>query len=188
MFELLRQDLIAQTENGAFIHKIKCLLLNHSVHLLLFIRLGGWVNKKIPIFGGVLRFFIEYFIRIFFSSDISCKAKIGGGLNIMHGHDIVIGSGVIIGKNCKIFNGVTMGNKNTETYGVCHPRIGNGVVIGTGAKILGDVYIGDNAKVGANSVVIKDIPPNTTWAGVPAKEIKNDRISTFSKRKNDAAL
>lgn len=65
-----------------------------------------------------------------------------------------------------------MGNKNTETYSTCHPRLGNGVVIGTGAKILGGVNIGDNAKVGANSVVIKDIPANTIWAGVPAKEIK----------------
>ena len=172
MFELIRQDLTAQTDNGAFIQKLKCLLLNHSVHLLIFIRLGGWVYKNIPIIGGAFRFLIEYLIRIIFSSDISCKAQIGGGLNIMHGHDIVRVSGVIIGQNCKIFNGVTMGNKNAETYSTCQPRLGNGVVIGTGAKILGGVNIGDNAKVGANSVVIKDIPTNTIWAGVPAKEIK----------------
>jgi serine O-acetyltransferase len=172
MFELLKQDLNAQTNNGSLKHKMKCLLLNHSVHMLIFIRLGCWVDKTVPYVGGFLRYLIEYFIRIVFSSDISCRARIGGGLNIMHGHDIVIGSGVVIGKNCKIFNGVTMGNKETEAYQVAHPQLGNGVVIGTGAKILGQVCIGDNAKVGANSVVLKDIPPNSTWAGVPAREIK----------------
>lgn len=172
MFGLLRQDLNAQTNNGSLGHKMKCLLLNHSVHMLLFIRLGGWIDRNIPYIGGFLRYLIEYFIRIVFSSDISCRAKIGGGLNIMHGHDIVIGSGVVIGENCKIFNGVTMGNKETEGYQVAHPQLGNGVVIGTGAKILGPIYIGDNAKVGANSVVLKDIPPNSTWVGVPAREVK----------------
>jgi len=171
MFELLRKDLAAQTNNGTSMQKIKCLLLNHSVHLLIFIRLGGWVNEQVPVFVGVLRFLIEYLIRIVFSSDISCKAKYGGGLNIMHGHDIVIGSGVTIGENCKIFNGVTLGNKDTETNEVCHPQLGNGIVIGTGAKILGNIRIGDNAKIGANSVVLKDIPANSIWAGVPAKEV-----------------
>jgi serine O-acetyltransferase len=145
--------------------------------MLLCIRLGGWVNKNIPFLGCVFRHLIEYFIRIVFSSDISCKAKIGGGLNIMHGHDIVIGSNVVIGENCKIFNGVTLGNKDTEINKVQHPCIGNGVVIGTGTKILGDVYIGDNAKIGANSVVISNIPSNSIWAGVPAKEIKR-RLDT----------
>jgi serine O-acetyltransferase len=172
MFELLRRDLIAQTNDGSFNHKMKCVLLNHSVHMLIFIRLGGWIDKKIPFIGGFLRYLIEYFIRIVFSSDISCRAKIGGGLNIMHGHDIVIGSGVVIGENCKIFNGVTMGNKDTEGYEICHPTLGSGVVIGTGAKILGSISIGDNARVGANSVVIKDIPPNSTWVGVPAREVR----------------
>ena len=89
----------------------------------------------------------------------------------MHGHDIVIGSGVTIGENCKIFNGVTLGNKDTETSEVCHPQLGNGILIGTGAKILGNIRIGDNAKIGANSVVLKDIPANSIWAGVPAKEV-----------------
>ena len=172
MFALIRLDLIAQTNNGSFIDKIKCLLLNHSTHMLMLIRLGSWVNKEIPFFGSIFRYLIEYFIRIVFSSDISCKAKIGGGLNIMHGHDIVIGSGVTIGENCKIFNGVTLGNKDTESSKICQPYLGNGVIIGTGAKILGGVNIGNNAKIGANSVVTRDIPPNTVWAGVPAKEIK----------------
>jgi serine O-acetyltransferase len=69
-----------------------------------------------------------------------------------------------------------MRNKNPETYLMTHSRIGNGVVIGAGAKILGDVYIGDNVKVGANGVAAKNVPANSTWAGIPARATKNTAI------------
>ena len=122
--------------------------------------------------GGFLKLIVEYFIRIIFSSDVSCLAVIEGGLNIIHGHDIVIGSAVKIGKNCKILNGVTLGNKDTESLVNQQPTLGNDVVIGSGAKILGDIVIGDNVVIGANSVVVKSCPSNVVIAGVPAKVVK----------------
>lgn len=86
----------------------------------------------------------------------------------MHGHDIVIGANVVIGEYCKIFNGVTLGNKNTEIAESFQPIIENHVVLSTGAKILGGITIGSNSIVGANSVVINDIPKNSIAVGIPA--------------------
>lgn len=139
--------------------------------MVIFIRLGA-VLRSIPVLGGVIGTILEYIVRVVYSSDISSKAKIGDGFNLMHGHDIVIGSHVIIGKNVKVFNGVTLGNKNTNTTINEQPLIGDNVTICTGAKVLGLVRIGNNSIVGANSVVTKDIPENEVWAGVPAKKIK----------------
>jgi serine O-acetyltransferase len=172
MFDLIRKDLSAQVKDQKIIVKIKHMVLHHTVHLLLLIRLGYWCQNNILFIGPVLRLIIEYLVRVFFASDISCKAKISGGLNIMHGHDIVIGSLVIVGENVKIFNGVTLGNKDTESDLSQQPMIGNNVVIGTGAKILGGIKIGNNSIIGANSVVTKDMPPYSIIAGVPARVIK----------------
>ena len=172
MLKLILQDLKAQSNNGSAWAKFRIALMNHSFHLVFLIRLGGCLNEHVPFVGTVLRFIVEYLIRIIFSSDISCKARLGGGINIMHGHDIVIGSAVIVGNNCKIFNGVTLGNKVVDGFKVEQPIIGNNVVIGTGAKLLGCVHIGDNSIVGANSVVLTDVPPNSVCVGVPAKVVK----------------
>lgn len=153
----------------------KVLLINHSLHLLLLLRLGCAV-RKFGLLGAALGTIVEYLIRIIFSSDISCRAKFGRRLIIMHGHDIVIGSEVIVGDNVKIFNGVTLGNRYTETNVIEQPIIGNNVVVGTGAKILGKVKIGDNVLVGANSVVINDVPINHTAIGIPAKHMPRKLI------------
>ncbi len=170
MWQKLSLDLAAQSNSGSGLAKLKIALLNHSFHLVFLIRLGEAVGR-LPILGRLLRHIIEYIIRIVYASDISCAAKISGGINIMHGHDIVIGSGVVIGPNCKIFNGVTMGNKDTESVEICQPTLQAGVVVGTGAKLLGAIVIGEGAKIGANSVVTKNVPPGQTWVGVPARPL-----------------
>lgn len=106
-----------------------------------------------------------------YSCDIHPCADIGVPLKIGHAFNIVIGAEVKIGNGCYIFNGVTLGNKNVG-FDNFMPVIGNGVIIGTGAKVLGGVSIGDGSVVGANSLVIKNLPENEVWAGVPAKFIK----------------
>lgn len=165
-------DLKAKVADKSLLNLLKAFLLSHTFHLVVLIRLGGFIRSKVPIVGGAGGMLIEYIIRILYASDISCLAKIGPGFNVMHGHDIVIGSGVIIGARCKIFNGVTLGNKDTETSQVLQPRVGDDVVIGTGAKILGNIKIGSGSTIGANSVVLKDLPLNAVAVGVPAKVIK----------------
>jgi serine O-acetyltransferase len=168
----LIHDLEAKVADKSSIALIKTFLLSHTFHLVLLMRLGGFFRSKVPIVGGAGGILIEYIIRILYASDISCQAKIGPGFNVMHGHDIVIGSDVIIGDRCKIFNGVTLGNKDTETSQMQQPCIGDDVVIGAGAKLLGQIKIGSGSTIGANSVVVKDVPANCVAAGIPAKIIK----------------
>lgn len=170
MLKILSEDLAAFTLRGGLAVKLKVLLLSHTFHLVFFYRFGQFLSG-FPVVGPLFRIFFEYFIRIVFSSDISLKARIGPGLVLVHGHDIVIGGDVIIGKKCKILNGVTLGNKDTESGFNQQPNVGDNVVIGTGAKILGGVTIGSNVIIGANSVVLSDIPSGRTFAGIPAKDI-----------------
>lgn len=167
-----RKDLEKSAKGAYFILMIKNFLCSHSVHMTLFFRLGQSLSR-LPIVGTISRLIIEYLIRIIFSSDLSCKAKIGPGLVFVHGHDIVIGADVLIGENCKIFNGVTFGNKDLDKSSLGNqPTIGDNCIVCTGAKILGDITIGNNVVIAANAVVIKNCMPNTVVGGVPAKTIK----------------
>lgn len=98
--------------------------------------------------------------------ELPCETKVGKRLRIDHFSDIIISGDVIIGDDVILRNGVTIGLKNTGERG--SPVIGNRVDIGAGAKILGNITIGDDVIIGANAVVIKDVPSNTIAVGVPA--------------------
>jgi serine O-acetyltransferase len=102
------------------------------------------------------------------SVDINPAAVVGKGIMVDHGHDIVIGETCVIEDNVSILQGVTLGGTGKET-GDRHPKIRYGVLIGAGAKILGNIEIGHCSRVAACSVVLHDVPPNRTVAGVPAK-------------------
>ena len=105
-----------------------------------------------------------------FGIDIHPAAQIGCGVFIDHGHAIVVGETAVIGNNVSILHNVTLGGTG-KAKGDRHPHIGDHVLIGAGAKILGDIKIGCGSRVAAGSVVLKDVPPKTTVAGVPAKVI-----------------
>ncbi|WP_460297420.1 serine O-acetyltransferase EpsC, partial [Clostridium perfringens] len=109
--------------------------------------------------------------RFFTGIEIHPGAKIGKGLFIDHGMGVVIGETAEIGDNVTIYHGVTLGGTGKDK-GKRHPTVGNNVIIGCGAKILGPISIGDGAKIGANSVVLKDVPKGKTAVGIPAV-IKN---------------
>ena len=102
------------------------------------------------------------------SLDINPNAKIGKGIMIDHGHDIVIGETCVIEDNVSMMQGVTLGGTGKES-GDRHPKIRHGVLLGAGAKVLGNIEIGHCSRVAACSVVLHDVPPNRTVAGVPAK-------------------
>jgi serine O-acetyltransferase len=105
-----------------------------------------------------------------FAVDINPAARIGIGIMLDHGTAIVIGETATVGDNCSILQGVTLGGTGKET-GDRHPKIGDSVLIGAGANVLGNIRVGHCSKIAAGSVVLKEVPPNTTVAGVPAKVI-----------------
>ncbi|MEQ8803557.1 MAG: serine O-acetyltransferase, partial [Haliea sp.] len=102
--------------------------------------------------------------------DIHPAAKLGHGILLDHATGVVIGETAVVGNNVSILQSVTLGGTGKED-GDRHPKIGNGVLISAGAKILGNIRVGDGAKVGAGSVVLDEVPPHTTVAGVPAKVV-----------------
>ena len=107
--------------------------------------------------------------------DIHPGATIGNNFFIDHGIGVIIGETAIIGDNCTIYQGVTLGGTGKQT-GKRHPTIENNVMISAGAKVLGNITIGNNTKIGAGSVVLKDIPPNSTVVGVPGRIVKRNNI------------
>lgn len=109
--------------------------------------------------------------RFFTGIEIHPAAKIGRGLLIDHGMGVVIGETTVIGDNCTIYQGVTLGGTGKET-GKRHPTIGNNVMIGSGAKVLGPFCVGDNAKIAAGAVVLSEVPANSTAVGVPARVVR----------------
>ena len=103
--------------------------------------------------------------------EIHPGAQIGKGFFIDHGTGVVIGETAIIGDNVTLYQGVTLGGTGKE-HGKRHPTIGNNVMISTGAKVLGSFKIGDNSKIGAGSVVLEEVPANSTVVGVPGRVVK----------------
>lgn len=113
---------------------------------------------------------ISQFSRFLTGIEIHPGAKIGEGFFIDHGTGVVIGETTEIGDNVTLYQGVTLGGTGKEK-GKRHPTIGHSVVIGTGAKVLGPIEIGDNAKIGAGSVVLHNVPEHTTVVGVPGRVV-----------------
>ena len=110
---------------------------------------------------------------LFRSIEIHPGATIGKGLFIDHGNGVIIGETAIIGDNVTLYQGVTLGGTGKE-QGKRHPTIGDNVMISAGAKILGSFTVGENSKIGAGSVVLSEVPPNSTVVGVPGRIVKRD--------------
>jgi len=121
---------------------------------------------------------LNYISRVLTGADIHPGATVGKEFFIDHATGVVIGETAIIGDHVSVYQGVTLGGISTEKK-KRHPTIGNHVVIGAGATILGPVVIGDNVRVGAGSVVVKSVPPNSTVVGVPAKIVKREGTTSI---------
>lgn len=146
--------------------------------LFLYPGLHALVSHRVAHFFYQMHFYffarlISQMSRFTTGIEIHPGAKIGKGFFVDHGMGVVVGETSIIGDNVLLYQGVTLGGTGLEK-GKRHPTIGNNVVIGGGAKVLGNITIGDNSYIGANAVVIKDVPPNSTVVGVPGRITKQD--------------
>ena len=112
--------------------------------------------------------------------EIHPGAQIGKGLFIDHGSGVIIGETTIIGDNCTLYQGVTLGGTGKE-QGKRHPTLGNNVMVSAGAKVLGSFKVGDNSKIGAGAVVIKEVPDNATVVGVPGRVVKHNDVRLHRK-------
>jgi serine O-acetyltransferase len=144
---------------------LEVLLTYAGLHAIIVYRISHLLwTLKAPFFPRL----ISQIGRFFTGIEIHPGAQIGEGLFIDHGMGVVIGETTIIGNNVTLFQGVTLGGTGKEK-GKRHPTLGNNIVVGTGAKILGNITVGDNVNIGANAVVIRDVPPNSTVVGVPGR-------------------
>jgi serine O-acetyltransferase len=163
MFSNLRKDF--ESHNREF--------FNWGFRAMIVYRFGRWRYKIRP---RLLRLpFSVLYKYLFFRMkargiELPCEVEVGEGLRIDHQGGIVVSGYAKIGRNCVIRNGVTIGLARVEEPAA--PIIGDNVDIGAGAKLLGRITIGDGAKIGANAVVITDIPPGATAVGVPAKVVR----------------
>lgn len=107
--------------------------------------------------------------------EIHPGATIGKGLFIDHGNGVIIGETAILGDNVTLYQGVTLGGTGKE-HGKRHPTVGDNVMISAGAKVLGSFTVGSNSKIGAGSVVLSEVPPNSTVVGVPGRVVKRDNV------------
>lgn len=173
MFKKLNYDLErVLNEDPAAKSKIEVLLLYPCIHALISYRIAHALYSKKWFF---LARFISQLSRFFTGIEIHPGAKIGKGLFIDHGMGVVIGETAEVGDNVTLYHGVTLGGTGKDT-GKRHPTVEDNVLIGTGAKVLGPITIGRGAKIGANAVVVKNVPAKATAVGSPAKNI--ERVTT----------
>lgn len=145
-------------------------LLYPSIHALLWHRIAHSIYKhKLKFIARM----ISQTVRFFTGIEIHPGAVIGKGLFIDHGMGVVIGETTIIGDDCTLYQGVTLGGTGKEK-GKRHPTLGDNVMVGSGAKVLGPFTVGSNSKIAAGAVVLSEVPPNSTCVGVPARIVKID--------------
>ena len=171
MFSRIRKDVKAIFERDPAAKSVlEVLVCYPGLHAIWFHRLSHPLYKK----GWVLLpRMISNLGRFLTGIEIHPGAKLGEGLFIDHGSGVVIGETAELGENVTLYQGVTLGGTGKEK-GKRHPTIGNNVVVATGAKVLGSFTVGDNSKIGAGSVVLQPVPPNSTVVGIPGQVVVNN--------------
>lgn len=168
VFQTLVEDYaIALERDPAANHWLEVLFCYPGPQAIVLHRLAHWLHKLNVFF---LPRFISHFARFLTGIEIHPGAVIGKGVFIDHGMGVVIGETAVVGDYCLLYHGVTLGATGKES-GQRHPTLGCDVTVGAGAKILGNIRIGSHTRVGAVTVVLKDVPQNSTVVGIPGRII-----------------
>ncbi len=171
MFERFREDIrVVFDRDPAARSTWEVVTCYPGFHAILFHRLSHWLWQ-----AGLTWFarWLSHFARWLTGIEIHPGANIGRRFFIDHGMGVVIGETSVVGDDCTLYHGVTLGGTSWKK-GKRHPTLGNGVVIGAGAKVLGPITLGDSARIGSNAVVVKDVPKGATAVGIPARIIDED--------------
>ncbi|WP_394177234.1 serine O-acetyltransferase [Yoonia maritima] len=161
-----RADIVAIFDRDPACHRfLQPLMFFKGFQAVQAYRLGHWLWLQ---GRRDLAYFVQMRVSELFGVDIHPAAKIGQGIMIDHAHSIVVGETAVVGDNVSMLHSVTLGGTGKEDDDR-HPKIGNGVLIGAGAKVLGNITVGHCSRVAAGSVVLEDVPPMKTVAGVPAR-------------------
>lgn len=184
MFHMMKEDIkVIFEQDPAARSYIEVILTYSGLHAIWSHRIAHFFHKRKFYF---LARFISQISRFFTGIEIHPGARIGKRLFIDHGMGVVIGETCEIGNNVTIYQGVTLGGTGKEK-GKRHPTVKDNALIASGAKVLGSITIGENAKIGAGSVVLKDVPPNSTVVGVPGRIVVQDGMK-INKDLNHANL
>lgn len=179
MFKRIREDIANIFENDPAARSVFEVVLTYSgLHAIWSHRIAHWFFKRKFFFMARA---ISQISRFFTGIEIHPGAKIGRRFFIDHGMGVVIGETCEIGNDVTLYQGVTLGGTGKEK-GKRHPTLEDGVLVATGAKVLGSITIGANSKIGAGSVVLKEVPPNATVVGIPGKVVMIDGIRTEAKK------
>ena len=172
MFDHIKEDIaiVFERDPAARTH-FEILTTYPGVHALLMHRLSHWLWQTRLYW---LARFMSHIGRGLTGIEIHPGATIGHRVFIDHGMGVVIGETAVIGDDCTLYHGVTLGGTSWNK-GKRHPTLEAGVVIGAGAKVLGPIIIGAGAKIGSNAVVVKDVPPNATAVGIPARILEEEQ-------------
>lgn len=163
-----RADLMAVYERDPACHRfLQPILFFKGYQAVQAYRIGHWLWRK---GRRDMAYFVQMRVSEAFGVDIHPNARIGKGIMIDHAHSIVIGETAVVGDNVSMLHSVTLGGTGKED-GDRHPKIGDGVLIGAGAKVLGNIHVGHCSRIAAGSVVLQDVPHNSTVAGVPARVV-----------------
>lgn len=162
-----------QERDPAARNAFEVLLLYQGVHALIWHRFAHWFYVHHMFFVARL---ISQIARFFTLIEIHPGAQLGHGILIDHGSGVVIGETTVVGDNCTIYQGVTLGGVGLQK-GKRHPTLGNNVTVGAGAKILGSFEVGDNCHIAANAVLLHQLDENSTAVGIPARPVKKDGVA-----------
>ncbi len=171
--ETLKEDIQTVFERDPAARSVPEIIFCYpGLHALWFHRAAHFLWEHNFKFAGR---FLSHISRFLTGIEIHPGAKIGKRFFIDHGMGVVIGETTEVGDDVTLYQGVTLGGTSLKKV-KRHPTVGNNVVVGSGAKVLGALKIGDNSKIGSGSVVIRDVPENSTVVGIPAKVIKKEKV------------